>query len=170
MQGDRVGFADARTGQVTEMDVAPVNVKFSAKDVEIGQRSGSVLKVPPVYQKGPRRMAADPKGDAVWVAEYFAGNLVKVDIHTKKVTEYPVPHPASHPYAVMVDKNHMVWVPEMNGDRILKFNPFTEKFTEYPLPTLGTNSRFIDVDNSTDVPTLWVPYTGANKIARVQFR
>ena len=70
----------------------------------------------------------------------------------------------------MVDKNHMVWVPELNGDRILKFNPFTEKFTEYPLPTLGTNVRFIDVDNSTDVPTLWVPCTGANKIARVQFR
>lgn len=169
LQGDKVSVVDARTGQVTDIDVAVTGVEFNPKDREIGERSGSALKVPPVYAKGPRRMAADPKGDAVWVAEYWAGKLAKFDIHTKKVTEYNM-NPDSHPYTIAVDKNHMVWIPLMNGDRIVKFNPSTEKFTEYPLPTLGSNARWVDVDNSTDVPSLWLPYTGANKIAHIQFR
>ena len=83
---------------------------------------------------------------------------------------YRVPFPESHPYGAMVDKNHMVWVYEMNSDRVLRFNPFTEQFTEYPFPSLGTDNRFIDIDNSTDAPTLWLPYYRVNKIARMEFR
>lgn len=60
------------------------------------------------------------------MGEFYGGNLLKIDIHTKKVKEYRVPFPESHPYGAMVDKNHMVWVYEMNSDRVLKFNPFTE--------------------------------------------
>ena len=65
----------------------------------------------------------------------------------------------------------MVWVNLMNSERLAKFNPFTEQFTEFPLASLGTDSRFIDVDNSaTGAPTVWVPYSRINKIARVEFR
>ena len=116
-------------------------------------------------------MAADPKGDTVWVAEYWGGMLAKFDINTKKLlAEYPVPHRQALPYAVVVDKNHMVWFSQMNADRIGKFNPTTEQFTEYPLPSLGTGIRSIDVDNTTTPPSLWVAEFGTNKIARVQFR
>ena len=135
-----------------------------------GQRPGSGANAAAFYMKGPRRMGADKNGDVVWVAEYWSGHLAKIDIHTKKVTEYELPSPYSHPYRVVVDKNHRVWICLLNSNRIAKFNPSTEKFTDYPLPSLGTNVRFIDVDNSTDVPTVWVPYSGINKIARVQFR
>jgi len=168
LQADVVSVADAKTGKVTDIDFSAAG-QFPAKDVEIGQRSGSPLKVPPVYATGPRRMAADPKGDTVWVAEYFAGKLDKIDIHTKKVTRYNM-NPDSHAYGAHVDKNHMVWMPLANGDRVVKFNPFTEQFTEYPLPSIGTSSRWIDVDNSTDPVSLWIPYTGGNKIAHMQFR
>ena len=60
--------------------------------------------------------------------------------------------------------------PEGVKDKLGKLNPTTGEFTMYPLPTRGTKSRHLAVDNSTDIPTVWVPYTGAGKIARGQFR
>lgn len=170
LQSDRLTVVNSRTGEVSEVVLPPLDEEISAKDREIGERNGSTNNSAPLFQKGPRRLGADPNGDAVWVAEYFAGRLARIDIHTLKVTEYKVPHRYSHPYAVVVDKNHMVWLCLLNSNRIAKFNPFTEQFTEYPLPNLGTNIRFIDVDNRTDPPTVWVGYSGSNKIASVKFR
>lgn len=115
-------------------------------------------------------MAGDPNGDYVWVAEYTADLLARIDIHTREVKEYPLPHRYSQPYSVAVDKNHMVWIALMNTDRIAKFNPFTEQFTEYTLPTRGTEARHISVDNTTDPPSVWIPYYRTNKLARVQFQ
>ena len=117
-------------------------------------------------------MDSDPNGDAVWVGLFWVSRLAKIDIHTKKVTEYKLPqeYQYSYIYDTVVDKNHMVWFNMANADRIGKFNPVTEKFTFYELPTRGTDSRHIWVDNRTDPPSLIVPYTGSNKIAPVQFR
>jgi streptogramin lyase len=58
----------------------------------------------------------------------------------------------------------------LNSDRIARFDPATEKFTEFELPTRGTEIRHIQVDSSTNPPTVWLPYDRTNKIARVQFR
>jgi len=168
---DRVCVVNGRTGEISEVIVPRVDsAEINAKDRDIAQRSEIINNVPAIYQRGPRRLGADRNGDSVWVAEYWEGKLAKIDIHTKKLTEYTVPNPTSHPYTAVVDKNHMVWIPLMNGDGVLRFNPSTEQFIEYPLPTLGTQARFLDVDNSTEVPTVWVPYYGSNKVARIQFR
>ena len=40
-------------------------------------------------EKGPRRSAADRGKDIVWVCEFFADRLAKIDAKTRKVTEYP---------------------------------------------------------------------------------
>ena len=48
--------------------------------------------------------------------------------------------------------------------------PVTEKFTLYSLPTRAADSRHFTLDTSTEPPTLWISYTAAAKIARVQFR
>ncbi len=58
----------------------------------------------------------------------------------------------------------------LNSDRIARFDPATETFTEFQLPTRGTEIRHIQVDNSTNPPTVWLPYDRTNKIARIQFR
>ena len=167
--GDRVGYVNAKTGEVGEVVMPAAKAVIEQKDREIGERSGAITNAAPLWQKGPRRMGADRRGNAVWVAEYWTGQLAKIDIHTKKVTEYAVPAAYSHPYAVVVDKNHMVWVSLMNSDRVARFDPKTEKFTEFPLGSLGTEARFIDVDDRTPTPTLWLPYTRNNRIGRVEF-
>lgn len=170
---DKIAVIDSRTGDTSEVVLTPFeSPEIRPEDIEIGKASGAWTMNAPLYQKGPRRMSADPDGDYVWVGEYWVGRLAKIDIHTKKVVaEYPIPEGRfGHPYKVVVDKNHMVWFALANEDRFGRFNPFTEKFTMYPLPTRGTNSRFMVVDNSSEIPTLWVPYTSAQKIAKVQFR
>jgi streptogramin lyase len=111
-------------------------------------------------------------GDSVWVSEFFAGRLAKIDIHTKKVTEYKLPglYRYANPYEPVVDKNHMVWFSLSNQDVLGKFNPATEKFTFYPMPTRGISGRHVDVDNGPTVPEVWLPYDQARKVARIQFR
>jgi streptogramin lyase len=106
----------------------------------------------------------------VWVSEFWAGRLARINIRTRQIKEYSLPSKYSHPYDVQVDKNQMVWVNLLNSDRVAKFNPFTEQFTEYPLPSRGTETRHISVDDSTSPPTVWLAYSGLAKIARVQFR
>jgi len=167
--GDTMLLVDSQSGKVDELPMPELDEEIPAKDIEIGKQTGTINGVPAVYEIGPRRLAADRHGDSVWVGEYFAGNLAKIDIHTKKVTEYKVPDGRySHPYAVAVDKNHMVWFSISNADQIGRFDPTTEEFTKYPLPTRGTEARDINVDNSTTPPTIWVSYNASNKIARVQ--
>ena len=171
MYADRVGYVNGRTGEVGEVVIPPASKEIDPRDLAIAKRTGALIDdIPAVYQSGPRRLGADPAGDTVWVGEYFAGRLGKINIHTKEYTGYEVPNPGSSPYDARVDKNHMVWVALMNSDRIARFDPVTEQFTEYPFPTMGTDTRFIEIDNSTDPPTIWIPYYRPNRMARIQFR
>jgi len=156
-------------GNISEVVLPPLKSDLANdKDREVmaSQRLSANSATP--LQKGPRRMWADPKGNWVWVAEYFADQLARIDIHTKEVKEYPLPHRWSQPYALNVDKNHNVWVNMLNRDAIAKFDPKTERFTEYQLPTRGTEIRHIVPDNSSEPPTIRVPYDGVLKIARLQ--
>jgi len=167
---DKVGYVDGRTGQVGEVVFPPIDdEEISATDREVG-RGWAMNQA--LYAKGPRRLRGDKKGDTVWVAEYFGSRLGKIDIHTKKLTEYKLPgwYRYAFVYEPVIDKNHMVWFNMPNADALGKFNPVTEKFTFYPIPTRGTNSRHTDVDNNPEVPEVWLSDEGAGKVARVQFR
>jgi streptogramin lyase len=168
LETDQLGFIDKKTGIISLISLPPLDIDFATpKDRQIAMR---LRDGAPLWRKGPRKMAADKKGDKVWFALYFSNSIGSVDINTKEVQEYPLPHEDYTPYSVDVDKNRMVWILAQNADRILKFNPFTKQFTEYPLPTLGTGPRHIYVDNNTEPPTIWQPYWRISRIARVQFR
>ena len=167
---DKVGYVNGSTGEVGEVVLPPIDdEEMSPEDRQVGR--GWDLGAP-LYAKGPRRLRADRRGDTVWVAEYFAGRLAKIDIHTRKLTEYKLPgwYRYAHPYEPVVDKNHIVWFSMLNADALGKFDPVTEKFTFYPLPTRGVDSRHIDVDNTHDMVEIWLPYYAAPKVARIQFR
>jgi streptogramin lyase len=168
---DRLGIVDGKTGKVSEVILSPSSLDLTARDLDVATRlrdAANDISAPPQL-KGPRRLGGDPTGDSVWVGEFFGDQIAQIDIHTKKITEYPAPRPYMQPYAVAVDKNHMVWITTLNTDRILRFNPRTKHYTEFLLPTRGTEIRFIAVDNRTTPPTVWVPYWRANKIAKLEF-
>ena len=162
---DRVGVVNGETGEVSEI--------FLGKEPFQGARMPSFeasSSVGPPNHKGPRKLRADRRGDSVWVPEFIAGKLAKIDINTHKVTDYPLPFRYTKPYAVGVDRNHMVWVVGLNSDHVYKFNPFSERWTAYRIPALGMDMRHVEVDNSTNPPTIWTAYFKANKLVRLQFR
>jgi streptogramin lyase len=168
LETDQIGFIDKQTGIISLITLSPQEAHAATpKDRQIAMR---LRDGAPLWRKGPRKMAADKKGDKVWFALYFSNAIGSVDINSKEVTEYPLPKSDYTPYSVDVDKNHMVWILAQNADRVLKFNPSTKQFTDYALPTLGTGPRHIYVDNSTDPPTIWQPYWRVSRIARIQFR
>jgi len=171
--GNRMAHVDAAAGKVDSVLLDPVvSTEYSVtdKDRQISADLSLTPNTATPLEKGPRRSVADRETDTVWVCEFFADRLAKIDARTKKVTEYPLPHRYSQPYAATVDKNHRVWITMLNSDRIARFDPASEKFTEFTLPTRGTEIRHIQVDSTTNPPTVWLPYDRTNKIARIQFR
>ena len=172
--GNDMEVVDSHSGKIEQLalsSMAPQDFEITAKDRELSASLGLTPNTATPLEKGPRRSVADRGNDVVWVCEFFADRLAKIDARTEKVTEYPLPHRFSQPYSATVNpKDHTVWITLLNSDRIAKFDPATEKFTEYVLPTRGTEIRNIQVDSSTNPPTIWLPYDRTNKIARVQFR
>ena len=172
--GNDMVVVNGQSGKVDQLALtylASTEYEVTAKDRELSASLGLTPNTATPLEKGPRRSAADWGTDTIWVCEFFADRLAKIDAKTRKVTEYPLPHRYSQPYSATVNKkDHTVWITMLNSDRIAKFDPATEKFTEYTLPTRGTEIRNIQVDSSTNPPTVWLPYDRTNKIARIQFR
>ena len=170
---DVVGRANFATGEVTEIKMEPRSEYMeiaTEEDRKVYAEAGSVWNSAVPWSQGPRRLGGDRTGDAVWVGNWWGENLAKIDIHTSKVTYYPVPNKHTGPYAAVVDKNHIVWVNMMNNDSVGRFDPKTEKWTEYMLPTRGAETRHIAVLDQSDPPTVVVPYWRTSKVARLQFR
>jgi streptogramin lyase len=172
--GNDMLVVDSSTGKVEPLALSYLtspDYEVTPKDRELSASLALTPNTATPLEKGPRRSAADRGTDTVWVCEFFADRLAKIDAKTRKVTEYPLPHRFSQPYSATVNqKDHTVWITMLNSDRVAKFDPATEKFTEYTLPTRGTEIRHIQVDSSTNPPTVWLPYDRTNKIARIQFR
>lgn len=171
--GNQMAIVDQQAGKVDHLVLDAVTsrgLEITDKDRQISANLYLTPNTATPLEKGPRRLAADRERDLVWVCEFFADRLAKIDVPTRKVTEYPLPHRYSQPYSATVAKDHTVWMTLLNSDRIARFDPSTEKFTEFVLPTRGTEIRHIQVDSSTNPATVWVPYDRTNKIARIQFR
>ncbi len=170
---DLLGVLNTETGKVDEINLSmrdKDDIEHTKLDDELAAKFEPVDEQGPPWAMAPRRQASDRKNGTQWVALSKGSALAKIDIHTRKVTEYPFPYRYTFPYALAVDKNHMVWVAALNTNSVFKFNPSTERFTEYPLPTIGTDIRSVTVDNSTETPTVWVAYWQTSKLARLQFR
>jgi streptogramin lyase len=172
--GNDMEIVDSHSGKIDQLalnSMSAQDYEITAKDRDLSASLGLTPNTATPLEKGPRRSVADRENDVIWVCEFFADRLAKIDARSKKVTEYPLPHRFSQPYSATVNtKDHTVWITMLNSDRIAKFDPSTEKFTEYVLPTRGTEIRNIQVDSSTNPPTVWLPYDRTNKIARIQFR
>jgi streptogramin lyase len=172
---DRVNRVDADSGKPQEFKIPARSAKSDSAltegDRKLYELAGVELTDFSAWgSQGPRRLGADKNGDAVWVCDYWGGNLAKFDIHTLKPTFYKYPTPESAPYDAAVDRNHNVWVNLTNGDSVAKFDPKTAQWTEYPLPTRGIALRHISLSERNGETQVVVGYTRNSKVARIEFR
>ena len=70
----------------------------------------------------------------LWMAEFQAGHIGKIDAKTTKVTWYPVPTPNARARRMNIDDQDRITVTEYRGNKVAVFDTRAEKFTEYDLP------------------------------------
>ena len=174
---DVVGHADTKTGKTYEIQMAPADAPapesfMTATDREFYYNQGALRFMGGgPYTPGaqaPRRMGADKNGNVIWVANWWGGNLAKIDIKTRKPTYYSLPFKGMHPYSAVVNKDHMVFTNVSSDDSVAKLDPNTSQWTIYPLPSRGSEVRHIALDEPSG--DIWVPYANTSRIARLQFR
>ncbi len=71
----------------------------------------------------------------LYLLDFAAGNIVKIDAKTKAPTVYVTPTPNSRPRRGRVDADGRLWFAEYNGNAIGMFDPKTEKISEWKVPT-----------------------------------
>ena len=71
----------------------------------------------------------------IYLLDFAAGNIVKVDAKTKAPTVYLTPTPNSRPRRGRIDAEGRLWFAEYNGNAIGMFDPKTEKISEWKVPT-----------------------------------
>ena len=71
----------------------------------------------------------------IYLLDFSAGNIVKIDAKTKLPTVYITPTPNSRPRRGRVDAQDRLWFAEYDGNAIGMFDPKTEKISEGKVPT-----------------------------------
>lgn len=119
---------DTQTGKMTLADAGPA--------ISSGSRGGF-----------------DTQGNAWYGGR--GGMLMRMNIETKKLTEFYSPVPYDTFYEAMPDKNGEVWAGGLESGRFMRFNPKTEKWTQYMMPEPYAHDRRTWIDNSTTPVTVW---------------
>jgi streptogramin lyase/mono/diheme cytochrome c family protein len=171
---DIVGHGDTETGKSSEVVIPPVpGIKelYTAEQMQMFNMTGNEYHNSLPWVQGPRRMAADKNGDYVWVCDFWGGTMAKIDIRTQKSTLVPLPNPETQqPYQAAVDSNHNAWTNLMNTDQVLKYDVKTSKWTQFQLPSLGTETRYMSIDEHSGTLQVILPYFRTRKIARMTLR
>ncbi|HEY6259625.1 MAG TPA: carboxypeptidase regulatory-like domain-containing protein [Xanthobacteraceae bacterium] len=71
----------------------------------------------------------------IYLLDFGAGNIVKIDAKTKLPTVYMTPTPNSRPRRGRVDAQDRLWFAEYAGNAIGMFDPKAEKFSEWKVAT-----------------------------------
>lgn len=109
----------------------------------------------PVKNAVPRKGGMDSSGN-IWVGLHGAGQLMKIDYKTIKMTVYTPPTEDAGVYSVQGEpKSPLVWFSEQHVDKIARFDPETEKFTEFPLASAESDPRRIEIDPNNPNRIWW---------------
>jgi streptogramin lyase len=166
---DTIGFSDIAAGTSREIKLPPgtYNVvkdgDFSPEDLKAYGPRGYGIQT-------PRRLAADPASDDIWVPNYAGQTLLRINSQTLKTTFYKAPRWGINPYMAGVDSGGNVWMNLQNSDDLAKFDPKTEKWTFYSWPTRGTSPRGLHLMDRDGTLQLSITYWNASRVARMLIR
>jgi streptogramin lyase len=135
----------------------------------LNPETGDVTNFPtPTPDAAPRRLSLGADNN-IWFGEWYGGKIGKLDLQTKKITEYDVPDPFAVIYQANMDpKNHTVWSYDWISDREIQLDPKTGEMIEYPMPTLDVESRRTAFDPAASTPTMWIHDAGNGALIRIQ--
>jgi streptogramin lyase len=121
---NKVWIKNSDGGNIYRLDLT--NNKFEDLGIFKDPRSGKRI--------GTYGLHSD-QANNIYLLDFAAGNIVKVDAKTKLPTVYLTPTPNSRPRRGRVDAEGRLWFAEYAGNAIGMFDPKTEKISEWKVPT-----------------------------------
>jgi virginiamycin B lyase len=103
----------------------------------------------------------------VYLLDFSAGNIVKIDARTTKATVYPTPTPDSRPRRGRVDQQGRLWFAEYQGNAIGMFDPRTEQMKEWKVPTPWSAPYDAILDSNGDA---WTGSMLTDRVARLDVK
>jgi streptogramin lyase len=121
---NKVWIKNSDGNQIYRLDLASNAFENlgSFKDPRTGRRIGTY------------GLHSDSKNN-IYLLDFSAGNIVKIDPKTELPTVYMTPTPNSKPRRGRVDDQDRLWFAEYQGNAIGMFDPKTEKISEWKVPT-----------------------------------
>jgi streptogramin lyase len=99
----------------------------------------------------------------LWMAEFQAGHIGKIDAKTTKITWWPVPTPHARARRMHIDDQDRIIFTEYRGNKVAFFDTRTEKFTEYELPPRTYPYR-ANVDRNGEI---WASTMHTDRVVRL---
>ncbi|HXP84892.1 MAG TPA: carboxypeptidase regulatory-like domain-containing protein [Bryobacteraceae bacterium] len=150
---NKVWIKNSDVGNIYRLDL--VSNKFenlgNFKDPQTGKRIGTY------------GLHSDAQNN-VYLLDFSAGNIVKIDAKTKEASVYRTPTPDSRPRRGRVDREGRLWFGEYQGDAIGMFDPKTEKMTEWKVPTPWSAPYDAVLDRNGDA---WTGSMLTDRVARL---
>ena len=122
---------------------------------EPGTKKVTVYNIPSGPHADPHRLTLDG-AENVWWGDWDGAKIGYLDTKTGKIVEFSGLSPWSRMYNAVGDNVRKVGyaVPHVT-DRVVKADAKTGQVTEFPLPSRGHQVRVLDIDMSTNPPTIW---------------
>jgi streptogramin lyase len=115
---------------------------------------------------GPYGIHSDAQNN-VYLLDFSAGNIVKIDAKTEKTTVYRTPTPDSRPRRGRVDHEGRLWFAEYQGNAIGMFDPKTEHITEWKVPTTWSAPYDAVADRNGEA---WTGSMLTDRVARLDIK
>jgi len=103
----------------------------------------------------------------LYLLDFSAGNIVRIDAKTKEPTVYLTPTPNSHPRRGRVDEQGRLWFAEYFGGAIGMLDPETGKIAEWKVPTPWSSPYDAVEDKNGNA---WTGSMNTDRVARLDIK
>lgn len=100
----------------------------------------------------------------IYLLEFGADNIGRIDAKTKKFTAYKTPTPSSRPRRGRVDAQNRLWFAEYGANGIGMFDPKSEKIQEWKLSTPWSAPYHVVPDKNGEI---WTGSMWTDRVARL---
>jgi virginiamycin B lyase len=153
---DTVWIKNSAGGHIYRLDLA--SDKFSdlgsPKDPRTGRRIGTYG----IYSDAQNNL---------YLLDFSAGNIVRIDAKSDEPTVYLTPTPDSHPRRGRVDAEGRLWFAEYFGNAIGMLDPHTGKIAEWKVPTPWSSPYDTVYDKNGDA---WTGSMNTDRVARLDVK
>jgi virginiamycin B lyase len=153
---DKVWIKNSDGGHIYRLDLAANKFEDlgSPKDPRTGKRIGTYG----IYSDAENNL---------YLLDFSAGNIVRIDAKSKEPTVYLTPTPNSHPRRGRVDDQGRLWFAEYFGDAIGLLDPETGKIQEWKVPTPWSAPYDAVEDKNGNA---WTASMNTDRVARLDIK